>query len=413
MPNPTKRKQSTKRTRKERTNWDKVQALSAVAAVIVALLALLADQPIQVPSNPTDTPTSTIASATNTSAPIATPEPTETLTNVVETSEEQALLNVATTDNILVGAYWYPWYGPERTHWREGYQGAPLLGEYSSGDANTIDQQIEWAVGNGVDFFAASWWGRNSAEDANIRLFNQSSLSNQIGVAVIYESAGRLIVVDGEIDFTNEINRSILISDMDYLARNFFTNSNYLHVDNRPVIFLYLSRTYGAGIEQALEQARQQVKDAIGLDMFIVGDEVYWHAPDTERIANFDGITSYSMHSSTPGIAINFAANVDAKFRAWSTAAEQAGAYFIPSVMPGFDKSRYQTPNLFVIPRSPSNFENQLRNALNLSNGDIKMLMITSWNEWHEYTAIEPSNEYGFAYLEILKEVLEEQKTSE
>lgn len=399
--------------RAKRKNWEKIGAIAGVIGTIFAIYAFFEPRLGQTgPNLPMDTPTNT-ASATYTPTPTLTTPPAETPEAITEIATETVFSNIAAEDNVLVGAYWYPWYGPDRKHWVEGYQGTPLLGEYSSGDPSVMNQQIEWALGNGVDFFAASWWGRNSVEDQNIRAFTQANLANHIGFAIIYESVGRLQTTNGKIDFTNELNRSILISDMDYLARHFFTKNNYLHIDNRPVVFLYLSRIYSPGIEEALAEARQQVKDAIGVDMFVIGDEVYWHTPDLERLENFDGITSYSMHSSTPGIAINFAANVDAKYRAWSTAAEQAGTYFIPNVMPGFDKSGYQTPNLFVIPRSPSNFENQLRNALNLSNGDIKMLMITSWNEWHEYTAIEPSNEYGFAYLETLKKVLEEQKTSE
>jgi hypothetical protein len=35
-----------------------------------------------------------------------------------------------------------------------------------------------------------------------------------------------------------------------------------------------------------------------------------------------------------------------------------------------------------------------------------KILLINSWNEWGEQMAIEPSNEEGTYYLDLLKQIL-------
>ena len=41
---------------------------------------------------------------------------------------------------------------------------------------------------------------------------------------------------------------------------------------------------------------------------------------------------------------------------------------------------------------------------------DADSVLITSWNEWHEGTEIEPSAEYGFQYLELTRRFTEEYK---
>ncbi len=55
--------------------------------------------------------------------------------------------------------------------------------------------------------------------------------------AVHYESTGRL----GSFDNPTYSN---LLPDFQYLAQNYFNNANYYRIDNRPVVFIYLTRAY-------------------------------------------------------------------------------------------------------------------------------------------------------------------------
>lgn len=51
-------------------------------------------------------------------------------------------------------------------------------------------------------------------------------------------------------------------------------------------------------------------------------------------------------------------------------------------------------------------FKSQLDLALSLLDPKLNMVMITSWNEWHEDTSIEPAQEYNFDYLDALQSKL-------
>jgi glycoprotein endo-alpha-1,2-mannosidase len=115
----------------------------------------------------------------------------------------------------------------------------------------------------------------------------------------------------------------------------------------------------------------------------------------------------------------------------WKTIASELGCAYIPSVMPGFNDrgvrqtgkvplSRRLTPG----GREGSFFEASLKRALQLvdKNAD-NLIMVTSFNEWHEDTMIEPveieveTSEpsdltdglpyvgYGTLYLELLRNV--------
>jgi hypothetical protein len=48
----------------------------------------------------------------------------------------------------------------------------------------------------------------------------------------------------------------------------------------------------------------------------------------------------------------------------------------------------------------------------NKKNSVENILLINSWNEWGEKMAIEPSEEYGYYYLNLIKENLSEKQTT-
>lgn len=324
------------------------------------------------------------------------------------TPYEREFPNVATNDSILVGAYWYPWYGAAGRHWSDGYRGTPVLGEYSSSDATVINRQIDWATGHGVDFFAASWWGWASYEDEVLHShFLMADLADEIDFAILYESTGRLTVRDGLINMDDAANRRVLADDMRTLAQTYFIQPGYLRLEGRPVVFLYLTRIFVGDVAGALAQARAAAAEGTGVEPFLIGDEVYWQPPNRARFEGLDGLTAYNMHTSVPDVADGFAEDVLRQYRPWSDAAAAAGLAFVPSVIPGFDDTAVRPEAGHpIIPRSPALFGEQLQDALDLAVGQPPMVMITSWNEWHEDTSIEPAEEYGLDYLEVLRDVL-------
>ncbi|MBN1640651.1 MAG: glycoside hydrolase family 99-like domain-containing protein [Anaerolineae bacterium] len=343
-------------------------------------------------------------------APIASPVPAATeLPVLLPVPYQRQMGSTVDRDAILVGAYWYPWYGIER-HWDEGYLGTPTLGEYDMTRPEVIDRHIDWATGYGVDFFIASWWGPGSFEDQVLRTaLPAASLCDEMRFAVLYETMGQLEMRGGRVDLTDPANRDQLLADVRYLAETYFRRPTYLTIQGRPVLFVYLTRVFAGDVEGAFQDVRNAVRETTGQDVFIVGDQVYWHAPRVAEVLPYDAVTAYNMHTSVPTIADGFAGYVLGQYARWADVCAEAGVAFIPGVLPGFDDSAVRPQARHPpIPRSLELFGEQLGGALDMVDPRVPILTITSWNEWHEYTSIEPAHEYGEAYLQLLRQALDE-----
>lgn len=313
-------------------------------------------------------------------------------------------------DNFLVGAYYYPWYGPDRNHWADGYAEHPELGEYNSSDKNVINQHIDWASGHGIDFFAVSWWGMGTREDTVLRdHILKSPMMADFKFAILFESSGILPVSNGAIDLDSPENLQKLLDSFKYLQDIYFDNPHYLKIDNRPVVLLYLTRIFTGDVAAAF-QAIHGALLSRGGDVYLIGDEVYWGTDQSladEHIQAFDAVTAYNMHTSIPDIADNFNNKVKDAYNTWKGRADALGVAFIPGIIPGFDDTHVRPADQHPpIPRSVDLFSSQLDVARNLVDPQLQMFMITSWNEWHEDTSIEPAQEYGFDYLDTLQRKL-------
>ena len=77
------------------------------------------------------------------------------------------------------------------------------------------------------------------------------------------------------------------------------------------------------------------------------------------------------------------------------------GKVFAATVVPGYDDRIIRYPGIYV-PREDGAF---YRSRWNVATANSPhWILITSWNEWHEGTEIEPSLEYGYAYLDSTKQ---------
>jgi glycoprotein endo-alpha-1,2-mannosidase len=254
-----------------------------------------------------------------------------------------------------ISIFYYPWYGnPARDggweHWLvPGGETAdiassfyPARGLYSSSNPAVVRAQMRDIADAGVQEVVSSWWGWGSAEDVRLPLVVEEAHAAGLAVAVHLEPyPGRSIeTVEADIDHLRTLGITRI-----YVYRPFdIPASDWADLRARePDVRLYAQTTL-AGKAAA---------------------------------AKFDGIYTYDV----------LLWNGDS-FSRLCAQAHRVALLCLPSVGPGYDATR-ATAELRVKPRRDgATYDAMWRSALRSSADGVT---ITSYNEWHEGTQIEPA----------------------
>ncbi|KAL3903781.1 MAG: hypothetical protein SGILL_010318 [Bacillariaceae sp.] len=340
--------------------------------------------PIAAPTNPNQLPTATPVEYNITPPPVAAP------------------LN---DDEITVGVYYYPWYKDD-FHRGDGYvreqltpPQQPWLGEYDDSDPSTISKHLQWSRQANVGLWVSSWWGQGSREDVTLKnnILTHPELDTH-QFAIFYETTGRIKQSEG---FTTQRVQP----DIEYLCQEYFDHPNYYRLDGKPVLFVYLTRkleTTGTLLPNVLELMRVAATQAGCGEIYIVGDHVFQGPPETEDVyppfTMLDAVTNYDVYGSMGGKGgfigqdgITKYYNQQSRWREIAT--KDHNCRFIPAASPGYNDlgvrpEKAHPPlsrRLSATDKQGSLFEAALRRARTLVDPKAgSLLMVNSFNEWHE-----------------------------
>lgn len=270
-----------------------------------------------------------------------------------------ALLLPATAQaSVRVSAFYYPWYGTSSRdgafqHWAQrGHTPPndiasayyPLRGLYSSSDTLVIAQQMDEIRAAGIDEIAVSWWGQGSPEDIRLPEVIVAARADGIAVAVHLEPyAGRTV--------------ASTVADVVYLRR-YGVRTFYVY---RP---LDLPIADWAAAKVALHADGSTVFAQTAL----VG---------AAAAAGFDGVYTYDIVVYGGG-----------KFARLCAEAHAAKLLCAPSVGPGYDARRGSGDPVVKSRRDGATYDSMWKMAIRAG---ADRVTITSYNEWHEGTQIEPA----------------------
>jgi glycoprotein endo-alpha-1,2-mannosidase len=252
--------------------------------------------------------------------------------------------------------FYYPWYGTPRVdgayaHWTQ--RGAappatiasafyPARGVYSSSDARIVAAQMGEIAHAGVQTVIVSWWGKGSAEDRRLGLVLHAARTRGLRVAAHiepYEGRTPATVVD---DITALYARGL---------RDFYVYDSTR--DSDPDWALANSRLSGVRVFANTSLVGKAAK------------------------GGFTGLYTYDVYLNDGG-----------SFRRICAAARRVNLICAPSVGPG-----YNAVSATGDPRTRSRLAGARYDAMwrqALASG-APIVTITSYNEWHEGTQIEPA----------------------
>lgn len=346
-----------------------------------------------------------------------TDKPTET--NPSTETEEGWTVDPVEHDG-LVGAYYYQWYHGEGGYglhderpWLEHVPDEPMLGQYHSRDPDVINQHIKWALDHGINWFMAHGAAPDDFDEITLRdHVMEAELADRMQFSLIAGIPNRFHE-DGLFDMDDPELRRTVAERLATYERTYFDRDNYLTVDNAPLVMYYSIGNLTGDVSGAWEE----IRGVLDGEVYLVADPNMGSSPgstgfDTpawELAEAFDAFTEYNMNSLLQLRYGTFdRADLQRQYRDWRIAAEDYDVEFIPMTLPGEDHSeiKWKEPRDFHLERTPERFRRVCRDALTYRDPELDAVLITSFNEWPEYTSVEPAESYGTTYLEIVEEEL-------
>jgi glycoprotein endo-alpha-1,2-mannosidase len=297
-------------------------------------------------------------------------------------------------------AFYYTWYGTPELHGKWVHWGEvkpeehdiaasthyPTKGAYDSHDPEIIDWHIDMARSHGLDGFISTWWGQGTFDDRAFQILLDRAAEKDFEVTVYWETApgkGRAQI-------------SHAVSDLLYLLDNYGSHPGFLKMDGKPVIFVY-GRVMNQVPLSSWPAIISETEERYGRDFLLIADgykESYARA--------FDGVHTYNICGWVRGKDPDQLRDMSAgSFSSAVELARQRAKISCITVIPGYDDTKVRTPGLNAERQDGKTYQVLWEQAIE---ADPDWVLITSWNEWHEGSEIEPSWEHGSKYLEITGE---------
>ena len=306
----------------------------------------------------------------------------------------------AENDNTqAVHIFYYSWYGnPEVDgsyfHWNSSSQNAegerdkhypggddiganfyPQLGCYSSNDEKILETHMQELNRANVSVISISWWGIGTFEDKTIPRILDAANRYSIKVNIHIEPIGTK---------TADVIRESIIYCIDKYGSHpaFYRDSRY---GNRPLFYVFLpNMKYPEDWAELLKPGGSKTIRGTKYDALVINHWAYGRDQGQKIIdSGFDGFYTYFVSDQTS------TANPD-RWRELAEYARENNLLFIPCVGPGYDDTRIRRGNQNLIKeRDGSRYYDKMFQAAI----DVKpqFIAITSFNEWHEGTMIEPA----------------------
>lgn len=354
-----------------------------------------------------------------------------------------AISPVTVKQERIVAAHVYPVWTPGEAGIHNAFydlknypERTPLGGYYDESSPDVQNVHIKWALEHGVNCFIYCWYRKpeNVGKPVTVSAlragrglhdgFLKASLCDNMSFAIMYEMQKPWGGTDKE-DIVNNL--------MPFWLENYFTRSNYLKIDNRPVLFIYdNSRQFADTFKNADEQKQcfdklRDIAKVHGFDGLYIAleyrkEDISLLSDFKERGYDFSFAYCWEVKKELPDDSFV----VTDQLRQNDMRLNDDPNFFVPTASCMWDPSpRFQTilkqraiekpertRKIWKLrPESFRRLLNCLASRMDALPPDCiasRLIMLDNWNEWDEGHYILPSLEFGFKYLQAVREALTE-----
>jgi hypothetical protein len=348
--------------------------------------------------------------------PTATPTPPPPTATPVPTPATDPEPDIPEPERPLLMAHYMPWYqtpsvsGYWGWHWtmehfspslkdENGHPDiasytVPLTGPYDSNDDALLEYQVLLMRLSGVDGVIVDWYGTEPFWDYAVLNASTNKLFTYIKkaglrFAICYEDQTVMHMVDNKHLPVKEVY-SHAQDVMRYLQDTWFGDDAYLEVLDRPVLFIF---------------GPQYFKNAADWDTLFSVLHTRPAFITLDRHTESAGLSSYPwppMWTGTGGVLSQerlggYLSSFYEKAERWD--------YVVAGAFPGF-QDIYKEAGIseearYLDPQDGETFRLTLQMAFE-QNPDV--IQLITWNDYGESTSIEPTEEFGYRYLEMVQE---------
>ena len=247
----------------------------------------------------------------------------------------------------------------------------PQLGCYSSNNPEIITRHMKQIRKAGIGVVVLSWWGKDSFTDKSIETY--LNIAHKYGLKIAFH-------IEPIYKTTEQFKEHL-----EYLSMNYSSHPAFYKLSNRPFYYIYDSyklnyRKWHSILSPESESSiRNTPLDGIFISLWTLRLD-----GEFAVVSGFDGVYTYY---GSDGYAFG---STSSNWQQMSEYAKENDLIFIPCVGPGYIDTRIRPWNERTT-RSREDgkyYETMFMNAVN-ANPDF--IGITSFNEWHEGTQIEPA----------------------
>lgn len=305
--------------------------------------------------------------------------------------------NKKSRDQVQI--FYYGWYGNPATdgkyyhwnhdilpHWSDpkwnnlgnhnggddvGANFYPALGNYSSNDKAIIEQHMKMIKESGVGVVVLSWLGKDSFVDKSIMKYLDAADHFNLKIAFHIEPFYK--------------NISELREQLSYLVKTYSHHHAFYKKDGKPLYYVYDSyKIAPKEWAKLLTRNGEETVRNTELDGLYIG---LWVEKEHSAFFETSGFDGFYTYFASDGFVFG---STTSNWNYLSKYSKEHHLIFIPCVGPGYSDTR-------IRPWNQANFKNRDNGRYyeKMFNAAIKtdpeFIGITSFNEWHEGTQIEPA----------------------